>query len=139
MVSRRRGLRLVTHTDDLIAYCPFASRLPLTIRLTTLAHQSCFEDLNDATVESVAHLTTRLISWLERLHPRVSYNLLLHTQPPVAASENESYHWSLELFPRISRVAGFEWSSQCMINPVLPETAAADLRQFARADDPRGL
>jgi len=38
------------------------------------------------------------------------------------------YHWHMEIIPRVTRVAGFEWGTGFYINPVLPETAAEYLR-----------
>ena len=38
------------------------------------------------------------------------------------------YHWHMEIIPRLTRVAGFEWGTGFYINPVPPEQAAAFLR-----------
>ena len=38
------------------------------------------------------------------------------------------YHWHLEVMPRITSVAGFEWGTGFYINPVRPELAAKHLR-----------
>ena len=125
------------HDDALVAHCPFASRLPMMVSVTTLEHQACFEDLSAKAVESVSRLVVRVVSWLESILPGASYNYCLHTRPPAADATRDSYHWSIEIFPRLTRIAGFEWSSQCMINPVLPEVAAAKYRSRAVAEDPR--
>ncbi|MCG8650660.1 MAG: DUF4921 family protein, partial [Pirellulales bacterium] len=132
--SRRR---IVAQTESLVAYCPFASRLPMLVRITTKEHQAHFEDLDDELLDQVSRLCVRVISWLERLYPGSSYNHLLHTCPPASTLDGDCYHWAMELFPRLTQVAGFEWSSQCMINPVLPEHAAARYRILAEAEDPR--
>ena len=129
--------RIVWRDGSLIAYCPFASHLPMLIRITTLDHQSCYEDLNDSTIESVSRLVGKVICWLEKLRPGTAYNFCLHTLPPNSSEPPDAYHWSIEIFPRMTQVAGFEWSSQCMINPVLPEQAASKLRACALAEDPR--
>ena len=129
--------RIVWRDGSLLAYCPFASRLPMLVRITTLEHQPCFEDMKDDTIESVSRLAGRVVSWLESLHPGIAYNFCLHTRPPGASDPPDAYHWSIEIFPRMTQVAGFEWSSQCMINPVLPEHAASKLRACALAEDPR--
>ena len=130
--------RIVTQTESLVAYCPFASRLPMMIRVTSKEHRPCFGDCSEQLVEELSRMVVRLVSWLENLLPNVAYNYLLHTVPPGFPEENgDAFHWSLELFPRLTRVAGFEWSSQCMINPVLPEDAAAKYRRCATAEDPR--
>ena len=109
----------------------------MMVKITTKEHQACFEDLSNDLIESVSRLAVRVISWLEKLHPGVSYNYLLHTRPPSAPGGTDPYHWSMEIFPRLTQTAGFEWSSQCMINPVLPEQAAAQFRACGAAEDPR--
>jgi UDPglucose--hexose-1-phosphate uridylyltransferase len=52
---------------------------------------------------------------------------VLHTAP-FPEGELQHYHWHFEIFPRLTRVAGFEWGSGFYINPVQPETAAEFLR-----------
>ena len=55
------------------------------------------------------------------------YNYIIHTAP-FDTQELQHYHWHMEIMPRLTRVAGFEWGSGFYINPVLPEQAAAFLR-----------
>lgn len=129
--------RVIAETDSLIAYCPYASRMPMLVRLTTKGHQDRFEDLDMEAIEEVSWFTRRIIRWLEELRPETAYNCLLHTRPPGAAGDSDAYHWSLEIFPRMTRLAGFEFSTQCMINPTLPEVAAAAYRSRAAAENPR--
>lgn len=133
----RAKQRIVWQDDSLVAYCPFASHLPMLIRLTSLQHEACFEDLCDATIESVSRIVRRFAAWIERLRPGAAYNVCLHTRPPGEADAAGAFHWWLEVFPRITQLAGFEWSSHCTINPMLPESAAADYRKCALAEDPR--
>jgi UDPglucose--hexose-1-phosphate uridylyltransferase len=133
----RAKQRIVWHDGTLVAFCPFASRLPMLLRITSLEHQGCFEDLCSKTIASVSRLVHRAVSWLEKLRPGTSYNYCLYTRPPGADDRSDAFHWALDLFPRMTQVAGFEWSSDCMINPVLPETAASKYRAIAKAEDPR--
>jgi len=131
--------RIVWQDDSLIAFCPFASHLPMLIRVSTKDHQPRFEDLGEKSLDSVSRLLQRAVSWLEKVRPGTAYNYCLHTQPPGMQDADDSFHWWIDIFPRMTQVAGFEWSCQCMINPVLPEDAAAKLRQCVRAEDPRRL
>ncbi|MCE5228624.1 galactose-1-phosphate uridylyltransferase, partial [bacterium] len=39
------------------------------------------------------------------------------------------YHWHMEIIPRLTTVAGFEWGTGFHVNPTLPEEAAEFLRQ----------
>ena len=38
------------------------------------------------------------------------------------------YHWHIEIIPKLTQVAGFEWGTGFYINPVSPEEAAKALR-----------
>jgi UDPglucose--hexose-1-phosphate uridylyltransferase len=127
--------RVVAATDSLIAYCPFGSHLPMLLRITTKRHLDCFESLSMSELEELARLVRRSIQWLQQLYPDVAYNYLIHTRPPGVGGE-EMAHWALEIFPRVTQLAGFEWSSDCMINPMLPEIAAAKYREIARGENP---
>ena len=127
--------RVVATTQSLIAYCPFGSHLPRLLRITTRRHLDCFEDLTMDELGELARLVRRTIHWLQAIYPDVAYNYVIHTRPP-AISRDDMAHWSLEIFPRITQVAGFEWSSDCMINPILPEDAAAKYRELAKTENP---
>jgi UDPglucose--hexose-1-phosphate uridylyltransferase len=109
----------------------------MLLRITTKDHQARFDELSCEVLEEVSRLALRAIAWLEQLHPGTAYNYIIHTCPPGTSGGADAFHWSMELFPRLTHVAGFEWSSQCMINPILPEIAAAKFRGCAAAEDPR--
>lgn len=127
--------RIVAVTDSLVAYCPYASHLPMLLRITTRRHTDRFEDLNEQEVDELARLIRRSVGWLKTLFPEVAYNYLFNTRPPLM-SDPQAFHWSFELFPRLTQIAGFEWSCDTMINPTLPETAASKLRAVAMQENP---
>jgi UDPglucose--hexose-1-phosphate uridylyltransferase len=66
---------------------------------------------------------------------RPSYNLILHTAPVrCRKSENwdtmeQDFRWHIEIFPRLSGMAGFEFGTGFYINPMFPEDAAKFLRE----------
>ena len=53
---------------------------------------------------------------------------MLHTAP-LRDGPLEHFHWHLEIIPKLTNVAGYEWGSGFFINPVPPEDAAAALRE----------
>jgi UDPglucose--hexose-1-phosphate uridylyltransferase len=55
------------------------------------------------------------------------FNLIVHSAP-LREDAGAYFHWHVELMPRISRVAGFEWGSGFYINPTSPEEATEVLR-----------
>ena len=58
----------------------------------------------------------------------------LQLHPPhraVRPRRTPHYHWHIEIIPRLTKVAGFEWGSGFYINPTPPEEAAGFLREIA--------
>ena len=51
------------------------------------------------------------------------FNFMLHTRP-LKAPALDHFHWHLEIIPKLTRVAGFEWGTGFFINPTPPEEAA---------------
>ena len=86
-----------------------------------------FAQLSDALAEKLSALLLDLIARLERKVRGVAYNWLIHTAP-FDSKDSEHYHWHLEIVPRLTRTAGYEWATGYAINPVPPEKAAAELR-----------
>ncbi len=60
------------------------------------------------------------------------YNLIIHNSPFSEPQANDYYHWHVELMPKLTRTAGFEWGTGFYINPTSPEEAAQVLRNAAR-------
>ena len=54
--------------------------------------------------------------------------LVIHSAPFVE-NAGDYYHWHVELMPKLTKVAGFEWGSGFYINPTAPEEAAAVMRE----------
>lgn len=133
----RERSRLVSQTDSFVAFCPYASRLPLQVRVTSKEHLACFSELRPPHLSEAARLVLRIVRWLEALRPGTAYNVLLHTCPVKFEGARESHHWALDVFPRMSRLAGFELATGAMINPIFPESSAKAFREQARLSDPR--
>ena len=64
---------------------------------------------------------------MERALESPPYNLIVHTSP-FSEATGDVYHWHLEIMPKLTRVAGFEWGTGFYINPTAPEEAARVLR-----------
>ncbi len=68
------------------------------------------------------------IAKIERVAEKPPYNYLIHTAPH-DTKELKYYHWHFEIFPRLTKIAGFEWATGFYINPLSPEAAAGFLRE----------
>jgi UDPglucose--hexose-1-phosphate uridylyltransferase len=118
--------RIVTQSESFVALCPFASRLPFSVSILPKKHQSAFEECSVDQLRELATLVQQTLLAIELEHPRAAYNYVLQTAP-LDDHDPAAFHWRLKILPRLIKVAGFEWSSDCYINTVLPEKAAQDL------------
>ena len=74
---------------------------------------------------SVRFLSDELV---QRILGDPPYNFMFHTAP-VADGLVPYYHWHIEIIPKLTQVAGFEWGTGFYINPTPPEQAAHFLRE----------
>jgi UDPglucose--hexose-1-phosphate uridylyltransferase len=141
------GVRLVAQTQSAVAFCPFAARFPYETWVLPKRHESHLEHASETALAAVAGLTRRIVAGLEQLLDRPAYNYLIHSGPlPGAvpggksaggksdgvefdANATYSYHWHVEVFPRVTTLAGFELGTGCIINSVSPERAAEQVRR----------
>ena len=123
------GRRIVDANADVVAMAPYASRVPFETWLLPRIHASRYEDAPRHVVESLAAILKSLVSRLDRTLEKPPYNLIIHSAP-LREDAGPFFHWHVEVMPRISRVAGFEWGSGFYINPTSPEEATDVLRRI---------
>jgi UDPglucose--hexose-1-phosphate uridylyltransferase len=121
------GRRVVLDTPGFIVFCPFASRFPFETWILPKQHSSQFENIPRQSLDELGMVLKTVLGKLEAALDDPPYNYVIHTAP-FDSGELPHYHWHFEMFPRLTRVAGFEWGSGFYINPVPPEEAAAFLR-----------
>ena len=123
----KAGTRVVTETDQYLVVEPYAARFPFETWILPKRHQSHFEESGGAEFGNLAWVLKTTLRKLERVLERPPYNLLIHTAPLQEAS-CPYYHWHIEIIPKLTRVAGFEWGTGVYINPTPPEESAKFLR-----------
>ena len=121
------GGRIVFDTPGFVVFCPFASRFPFETWVLPKQHSSQYENIPRQGIEELGMVLKNILTKLELALDDPPYNYVIHTAP-FDSGELPHYHWHLEIFPRLTRVAGFEWGSGFYINAVLPEEAAEFLR-----------
>jgi UDPglucose--hexose-1-phosphate uridylyltransferase len=119
--------RVVLESPGFVAVCPYASRFPFEIWILPKRHASHYESLARHSADELGTVLKNVLGRLETALDKPAYNYIIHTAP-FDSGDLPHYHWHIEIFPRLTRVAGFEWGSGFYINPVLPETAAEFLR-----------
>jgi UDPglucose--hexose-1-phosphate uridylyltransferase len=121
--------RVVYENASFVVIEPYAPKFPFETWILPKTHDSSFEDVRRS---EYAELANAMHTTLRRLNIALEsppYNFMLHNQP-LHEPESLSYHWHIEIMPKLSTVAGFEWGSGFYINPTSPEEAAAFLREI---------
>ncbi len=134
--ERESGERVVYENEGFVSFCPFASRFPYELAVYPKHHGIDFHA--PEVVSALPQLADCLRVTLRKLAKVLEdpqYNLMIHAAPNRFTRRGywqtieEDYHWHIEIIPRLTRVAGFEWGTGFYINVTAPEEAARTLRE----------
>lgn len=134
----RDGSRIVLMNEKFVVLCPYASRFPFEMMLLPRKHSHDFGACDDQTMQAMAEIMQKAFKKLSMSLDDPPYNFMLHTAPNITTSPHRQFywntleydwHWHLEIIPRVTRMAGFEWGTDFYINHVAPEMAAQFLRE----------
>lgn len=125
--EKKDKIRLVEENDDFLAFEPYAPRFPYETWIIQKEHNSNFGSINKTLVKSFARILKNTLLRLNLFLGDISYNYMIHTSP-YDNLNNPYYHWHVEILPRTTNAAGFEWGSGFFINSVSPEDAAKNLK-----------
>jgi UDPglucose--hexose-1-phosphate uridylyltransferase len=122
------GTRVVLETEQFLVVCPYAARFPFEVWVLPRRHFSHFEDTDVAGFRNLGWVMPVVMREVDKVLERPAYNYMIHTAP-LQEPELPHYHWHIELIPKLTKVAGFEWGTGFYINPTPPEEAAKFLRE----------
>lgn len=122
------GKRVVMETENFLCLEPYASRFPFETWILPRNHNSHYENIQHNEVEELGVVLKTMLLKLEKALDNPAYNYIIHTSP-FDVPFLPHYHWHIEIIPRLTRVAGFEWGTGFYINPVPPEESADILRE----------
>jgi UDPglucose--hexose-1-phosphate uridylyltransferase len=125
----RSAMRVVLESPLFIALAPYAPRFPFETWILPKKHLSCFACSTNDDFRDLAALMQNVLRRIDRALSNPPYNYVIHTSP-FRDERNDYYHWHIELMPKLTNVAGFEWGSGFYINPTPPEDAAKFLREI---------
>ncbi len=129
--------RVIFKNDHAVVLSPFAARFPFEAAVFPRRHSHDFTlmtpDEQVGFIEALQFVLQRYVTELSD----PPYNLMVQTAPNLVARPGRpdywgtlafDFHWHVELIPRLTKMAGFEWGTGFFINPVAPEDAAGFLR-----------
>ena len=126
----QEGERIICENRAFIAFCPFMAGFPFEIWIVPREHQADFAQIAPEAMMDFARILKETLMRMRVTLSNPAYNFMLHTAP-IEPRGWEEYHWHLELIPKLTKIAGFEWGTGFYINPTSPELAAKLLRTAA--------
>jgi UDPglucose--hexose-1-phosphate uridylyltransferase len=114
-VDRERW-NVVAERDGLVLACPWASRVPYELVIAPVEPRG--DAFEDEQLPAALRLLGDAVRRVHRAAGAAPSNAWLH----------DSADWHVEVFPRLTIVAGVELGSGWAINPLAPEDAAGQLR-----------
>lgn len=126
--EKKSKKRLVFENSEMIAFCPFASKVPFEVRIFPKKHENSFEAIDERQIKDLADALKDVLGKIKKGLGGPSYNFFIHTAPR-RREEFTHYHWHIEILPRTSIWAGVELGTGIEVSSVAPEDAATYLRK----------
>ncbi len=134
--ERKTGDRVVFENDGFTVFCPFASRFPFETCIMPRQQAVDFQASKDEVLVLLAEAVQRVLKAYGKALNQPAYNLILHNAPFRRSRHPDAwmtidfdFRWHVEVLPRLTGMAGFEFGTGFYINPTLPEEAAGVLRE----------
>jgi UDPglucose--hexose-1-phosphate uridylyltransferase len=119
--------RIVAENEHFVAIEPFAPRFPFETWILPKTHDSHFEDLQKPEAFNLSKIVKLIMTKIRIALDDPPFNYILHNSP-LKEPSLPYYHWHIEIMPKLSKIAGFEWGTGFYINPTPPEEAAQFLK-----------
>ncbi len=120
--------RILTQNRSFISFCPYVSRSPFEIWIMPKSHQLSYCEISKDEINDLAVMLKEVLLRMKISLNDPAYNFIIHTAP-INGEEKAGYHWHIEIMPRLSRIAGFEWGTGFYAVATPPEIAIKYLKE----------
>jgi UDPglucose--hexose-1-phosphate uridylyltransferase len=125
--------RVVLDQKDFFVVAPYASRKPYELRIIPKTHRAKFSEISTTERHSLAIVLKYVLQTLVAKFGNPAYNYYINTMPvsdkPHTKYDQKSYHWHLEVVPRMEVAGALELAAGVYVNHVLPEKVAEIFRK----------
>ncbi len=126
------GEQIIEENEHFIAYVPLDAKFPYEMYIIPKKHISNIIELNDDEIVFAGKTIRNCAKRLTSIYEGISYNICFFSSPNNPTDNHKKYiHFYIQIIPRIGHMAGFEFSTGCYINSVMPETAAKTLKSIS--------
>jgi galactose-1-phosphate uridylyltransferase, family 1 len=134
----RKKVRIIAENDHFVAFIPFFARYVYETYIIPRRHVARITELSKDEIKALASIHKDLIVKFDNLFEMSFPNItMLHNAPTENKPEYNDYHFHIEFYPplrspdKLKYLAGFESGGGNIINPIMPEDAAPQLRNIS--------
>jgi UDPglucose--hexose-1-phosphate uridylyltransferase len=128
MHELKENVRVLYENEHFVAFNFYAPRFPFETWIMPKKHESQFEETTKTSMTDFADAMTKVCGMIDKTLENPPLNFYIHTLPTIHEN-SDSFHWHIEIAPRVSRYGGFELSSDIIINTMPPEEATGYLKE----------
>ena len=122
------GTRVVEESDLFRVYMPADAKFAYEMDILPKRHIASIRDFTDEELKDFGLMLKHSVSRLNKIYEGLCYNVCLYSAPK-SKEFDDCFHFYAQIIPRIGHMAGFEFSTGCYINSILPEVGAQKLRE----------
>lgn len=119
ILSEKDSDRRIYQDDKFVVFSPYASRFCFEAWIMPRRCVYSITELSNDEISVLAKLLKKTLTTLNKMN-YPAYNLFYK----MSNDKNKDYHFRIEIAPRLSKWAGFEFVTGTIINSVTPESAA---------------
>jgi len=130
--------RIVAENDHFVAFIPFFARYVYETYIVSRRHVARITELSSDEIKALASIHKDLIVKFDNLFEMSFPNItMLHNAPTENKPEYNNFHFHVEFYPplrspdKLKYLAGFESGGGNIINPIMPEDAAPQLKSIS--------
>ncbi len=116
--------RTMIEGKNFVTIAPFASRIAGESMIVPKRHVNYMLDLTDEERYELASTLKSIIIINKRIFGQQPYNIVFHE-----IKNERDFHFHVEVYPRLAKLAGIELGQNVFVNTVVPEDYAAEFKQ----------
>jgi len=121
---------VVFENKSFISISPKVARFSYESWILPRNHQVHYEEITDTQLNDLSEIFSKQLKTINSMLDNPALNIIfnngLYNQ-----TNDQIYHWNIQILPRISYQAGFEHATGMYINQVDPENALFDFKNNA--------
>ncbi len=136
-LKKTLGSQIIEENESFMSYVPTDAKFPYEMYIIPKEHILNISECDETQIFDLGKMVRNCVKRLAALYEGISYNICFFNSPK-AESDDDDFrkylHFHIQIIPRIGHMAGFEFSTGCYINSVLPEKSAEILKQVSIND-----